>query len=88
VLALALEDCDRAEEEDAGGDGHKDNGVAVSGLGLGWCGCCVVTALGAALRVGWKSEHREEEQGSESDAFHSVPKSLSAFVERSGRFRQ
>src|ERR1700741_2300785 len=65
------EDC--AQEETSGGDGHENNGVAVSGLGF-WrrCGCVVLT-LRASLCVsgiGDCEESCEECDLCEATGFH------------------
>jgi hypothetical protein len=69
-LALALENGDCSQEENAGCDGHEDDGVAVGGLGFGWSSSGVITALGAALGVGRDGEQGEEEQRCQTGAFH------------------
>ena len=53
---MAFEEGDRAYEEAAGGDSHQDDGVAIGGLGFGWCGGSVVLALRAALCVERRGE--------------------------------
>ena len=70
MLTLSPEEGECAQEDDAGGDSHEDDGVAVCGLGFGWCGGGAVAALGAALRVGLRGDEGEEEDGCEREAFH------------------
>jgi len=68
-LAVAFEQGDGSEEEDAGGEGEQDDGVAIGGLGFGRGGGGVVAALGAALRVGWRGEKKQEEGCREEQGF-------------------
>jgi len=56
VLAGAAEEEEGSDEEPAGRDGHQDDGVAIGGLGFGWCGGGVVLALRAALCVERRGE--------------------------------
>jgi hypothetical protein len=60
VLAMSFEEREGGYEEARGGESHKDDRVAIGGLGFGWgCGG-VVLALGAALSV---NEGREGQDG-------------------------
>lgn len=54
--ALTLEKDEGGEEDGSCGAYHQDDGVAVCGLGGGWGGGCVISALGAALGMGCRSE--------------------------------
>ena len=62
ISARSTEEEKGAEEEDSGGDGHQDYGVAIGGLGFWWGGRGVVLALSASLGV---SGIRDCEEGCE-----------------------